>query len=91
MESPGHWYSIQMELIIKSIEAIFEVRLKDKHKLRRSHSSTQNIVLQTLISENNKIRDECIDYNFSFPWSLTINFSLGSTIIEQWKFIFSVL
>jgi len=91
MEKPGHLFLVLKELVIKSIEAIFEARLKKKHKIRRSHSSTQNIVLQTLFPENPKIRDQGIDYNFSFPWSLTINISLGSTIIEQWKFIFSIL
>ena len=90
MDSPSTWSLIQ-ELIIKSIEGIFEVRLKEKSKFRRNHSSTQNIVLQTLIPENCKIRDEDIDFNFMFPWSLTINILLSSTIIEQWKFIFSVM
>jgi hypothetical protein len=90
MESPSHWNLIQ-ELVVKSIEGIFEVRLKEKTKFRRNHSSSQNIVFQTLIPENKKIRDEDIDFNFMFPWSLTINIILGSSIIEQWKFIFSVM
>ena len=67
MDSPGHWYSIQTELIIKAIEGLFEVRLHERHRFRRCHSTNQNIVLQTMLMESPKIRDEDIDFNFNFP------------------------
>ena len=67
MDSPSHWYSIQTELIIKSIEGIIEVRLHQRQKFHRAQSLDQNIVLQTMLIESPKIREEEIDYNFSFP------------------------
>ena len=91
MDSPSHWHSLQTELIIKSIEGIFESRLHEQRKIRRTYSSEQNIVLQTMLVESSKIRDQDIDYNFSFPWTLCLNFHLGCTHIEQWKFLFSIL
>lgn len=87
----SHWHSIHTELIMKAIEGIFESRLHEQRHFRRTYSSEQNIVLQTMQIENSKIRDEEIEYNFEFPWTLTLGFSLGCTQIEQWKFIFSIL
>lgn len=87
MESPRHWYSIVGELLVKSCEGILESRIRPE--LRRVNTSNYNVVLQTVVTESQDLRDRIGFVDLHHNWSVSLDLLYNGMLVESWCFHYS--
>jgi hypothetical protein len=83
MESPRHWYSIAGELLVKSCEGILEARIRPE--LRKFCSVDYNVVLQTIVTEVQDLRERIGLIDLENDWSMSLCLHLKGVLVECWS------